>query len=736
MAKYLLVVESPTKVKTLSKFLDKSYIIKATYGHIKDLPENRLGVNIKDGFTPEFVIIKGKSKIVEDIRRASREVDQVLIGSDPDREGEAIAFHVAELIDGGKEIKRVLFHEITKKGVEEGLRSATGLNECKYNAQKARRVLDRLVGYKISPILWEKVSHRLSAGRVQSAALRIICDREEEIEKFVREEYWKIEVILKLESGEQFRAVLDKVEGEKCRISSEEEAERIKGELKNETFVIKSVSVKKKVIDPQPPFITSRMQQEASRLFKFTPKKTMMLAQILYEGVEIGEGKTTGLITYMRTDSVRVSEEAREGARRLIREVFGENYVPPSPRVFKNKSTAQDAHEAIRPTDVYLTPEIVKPYLSGDLYLLYDLIWKRFLASQMAEKVVEAKTVEVIAGKYTFVAKGERTIFDGFSRLYEEEKEEEEKEEFLPDISESQKVELADVVLQKKYTNPPPRFTEASLIKALESNGIGRPSTYATIVSTIQERGYVKKEEGKLKPTPLGRTVNRLLKQFFPLIVDIDFTAKMEERLDLIENGKKNWTQILENFYSVFKNDLRRAEREMKNLKSEERVTDIRCDRCGKEMILKWSKKGDYLICSNRDTCKNRKNVIVDENGQIHVIEGEKKGVCPQCGGVLLEKSGRYGRFIACTNYPECTYTEPYSTGHLCPLPGCEGKLIEKKSQKTRKTFFSCSKYPSCSFVTNRVPTAGPCPECGSPTLFVSGKKTLCLREGCSWRSQ
>lgn len=736
MGKSLLIVESPTKVKTLSKFLDENYVIKATYGHIKDLPESRLGVDVRNGFTPEFVIIKGKSKVVEEIKRASEKVDRILIGSDPDREGEAIAFHVAELIDGNKEIKRVLFQEITKKGVEEGLRSITNLNESKYNAQKARRVLDRLVGYKISPILWEKVSHGLSAGRVQSAALRIICDREEEIEGFVREEYWKVEVVLKLDSRDEFRATLERIDGEKFKISSQEEAEKIKEELKGAHFDIKSVSTKRRSIIPQPPFITSRMQQEASKILKFTPKKTMLLAQRLYEGVELEEGRTTGLITYMRTDSVRISEEAKEDARNLIKKMFGENYVPSSPHVFKNKNTAQDAHEAIRPTDVSLTPEVVKPYLSKDLYLLYELIWKRFLASQMTEKVIETKTVEIVAGRYTFIAKGERTIFDGFSRLYEEETEEDEKRDLLPEIKGSEKVELKEVLLEKKYTNPPPRFTEATLIKTLETNGIGRPSTYATIVSTIQERGYVKKEEGRLKPTPLGRTVNRLLKEFFPVIVDVDFTAKMEERLDLIENGKKNWVKTLEKFYTFFEENLRKAQKEMKNLKKEEKITDIRCDRCGREMILRWSKNGDYLICSDKENCKNRKNVKVDESGGIHVIEEESKGVCPACGGKLVEKSGRYGKFIACSSYPKCKYTEPYSTGYLCPVIECGGKLVEKKSQKTKRRFISCSRYPSCSFVTNREPTKGPCPKCGSPTLFILKEKVTCLREGCNWQSQ
>ncbi|MCX7857408.1 MAG: type I DNA topoisomerase [Deltaproteobacteria bacterium] len=736
MTKFLVIVESPTKVRTLSKFLDDNYIIKATYGHIKDLPENRLGVDVDNGFEPEFIIIKGKHKIVEEIRKSSEKVDRILIGSDPDREGEAIAFHVAEIIDGKKDIRRILFHEITKRGVEEGLKSITELNENKYNAQKARRILDRLVGYKISPILWEKVSHGLSAGRVQSAALRIICDREEEIEKFVREEYWKVDVILTVDSKGEFKASLEKIDGEKIKITSQEEAEKIKEELKKCLFEIKSVSVKRRHIGPQPPFITSRLQQEASKILKFTPKKTMLLAQMLYEGVELEEGTTTGLITYMRTDSVRISNEARESARNLIGRFFGNEYLPSSPRIFKNKSTAQDAHEAIRPTDVNLTPEKVKPYLSKDLYLLYELIWKRFVASQMAEKIVDTRTVEIIAGRYTFSAKGDKTIFDGFAKVYEEETELEEEKGILPDIDGSEKLKLKEVLLEKRYTTPPPRYSEATLIKSLETNGIGRPSTYATIVSTIQERGYVKKEEGKLMPTPLGRTVNRLLKQFFPLIVDVDFTAKMEERLDLIENGKKNWVKTLEKFYSVFQEDIEKAQKEMKNLKKEEKPTDIKCDKCGKDMILKWGKNGEYLVCGDKKNCGRKRNVRIGDDGKIQLVEEEYKGICPECQGKLVEKSGRYGKFIACSNYPTCKYTEPYSTGYLCPVQGCDGKLLERRSKKTRKRFVSCSKYPTCVFITNKEPTQGPCPECGSPTIFTSKGKNFCLREGCSWQSK
>lgn len=735
MEKSLIVVESPTKVKTLSKYLGQGFIIKATYGHIKDLPEKRLGVDIKNGFRPEFVTIKGKGKVIEDIRRASEKVDMVLIGSDPDREGEAIAFHVKEIVDGRKNVKRVLFHEITKKGIEEGLKNITDLNEQKYNAQKARRILDRLVGYKISPILWEKVSHRLSAGRVQSAALRVICDREEEIENFVREEYYKIDAVFTVDSNGKLKATLERIDGKRVRITSEEEALKIKNELQGLQFSVGSVTKRRKEIMPQPPFTTSKMQQEASKVLKFSPQKTMILAQRLYEGVEIESGKTLGLITYMRTDSVRVSDEAREAARNLIREHFGEAYLPHVPNVFKNKKTAQDAHEAIRPTDVFIHPDSVKPYLSKDLYSLYELIWKRFVSSQMTAKIVETTSVIILGGKYEFAAKGEVLIFDGFSKLYEEKQEEAEIEERIPEIDDGSEIGLEEVIVEKKYTNPPPRYTEASLIKTLETNGIGRPSTYATIVSTIQERGYVKKEDGKLIPTPLGRTVNRLLKQFFPLIVDIDFTAKMEDNLDQIENGKKNWVKTLESFYTAFERELQIAKREMRNLKYEETPTDINCDRCGKRMLLRWSKKGHYLICEDKNGCGNRREAKVDSSGGIHLIEREIKGKCPLCSGDLIEKRGKYGRFVACSNFPSCKYTEPVSTGYPCPKENCGGKLVERVSRKKRRKFLSCSNYPDCNFVTSYEPKDGPCPNCNSPTLFVRRGRTFCLREGCNWRS-
>ncbi|WP_028893704.1 type I DNA topoisomerase [Syntrophorhabdus aromaticivorans] len=734
MGKSLLVVESPTKMKTLSKFLGKEFVIKATYGHIKDLPKSKLGVDIEKGFTPQLMTVKGKSKVVDELKKVSKDVEEILIGSDPDREGEAIAFHVADIVGKKKQVKRVLFHEITKKGVRDALKSPTILDEAKYDAQKARRILDRLVGYKISPLLWEKVSYGLSAGRVQSVALRLVCDREEEIEGFTKEEYWVVDVDLELQSGDAFKATLEKKGDEKIRIATQDEAETIKKEIEGKDLTIKKIEIKERHVPPQPAFITSRLQQEASRKLKFSPKMTMMLAQRLYEGVDVGEDGITGLITYMRTDSVRVSGEAIKDARQFINENFGKPYLPKTPHVFKNRKTAQDAHEAIRPTYVNLTPERLKPVLEKELFALYDLIWKRFIASQMAHEKLKTKTVDVESGEYLFVARGSEVTFDGFTRIYQEEREDEEAGTYLPPMKEGEKVRLNDTILNQRFTMPPPRYNEASLIRTLETKGIGRPSTYATIVSTVQDRDYAKKDKGRLVPTSLGVMVNKLLKEFFPLIVDVDFTAKMEDRLDLIEDGKKSWVKSLGKFYEVFQEALSAAQQGMKSLKKEEKETDIVCDLCGMKMLMRWGKNGEYIVCSGKPACKNKKNVRVESDGIIKVIEAEIKGICERCGGNLIEKRGRFGRFLACSNYPDCKYTAPYHLGFVCPEDGCTGKLVEKTSKKKKK-FTSCSRYPDCSFATNAEPVEGPCPSCGAPTLFSYRKKTSCLRKDCGWTS-
>lgn len=748
MGKSLLIVESPTKMKTLSKYLGKDFVIKATYGHIKDLPKSKLGVDVEEGFKPHFHILKGKSKVVDEIKKAGKEAEKILIGSDPDREGEAIAFHVAEVIGKHDCIERVLFHEITKKGVLDAMRSPIKLDPAKYNAQKARRILDRLVGYKISPLLWERVSYGLSAGRVQSVALRLVCDREAEIEGFVRDEYWVVDVVLELPSGETITATLerrtpesvpeelsDRKGADKLRITSGDDAAAIKAYIAGREFIVTKVELKEKNMSPQPAFITSRLQQEASRMLRFSPKRTMMLAQRLYEGIDIGEEGPVGLITYMRTDSVRVSMEAIAEAREFIKNGYPERYLPEKPNFYRNRKTAQDAHEAIRPTSVLFTPEKVKPYLDKELFALYDLIWKRFVSSQMTQKRVQTKTVDVTAGDYIFVARGTNVLFDGFTRIYEEVGEDDEAVATLPDVKKGQKMLLKETVMEQRFTNPPPRFSEASLIRTLEGKGIGRPSTYATIVSTVQDRDYVAKEKGRLMPTPLGRTVNRLLAEFFPTVLDVGFTARMEVRLDEIEDGKKDWIKSLEKFNSSFEGELKSAQEQMKSLKKEEKETDIECDKCGKTMLLRWGKSGEYLVCSGRPECKNKKNVRVEADGKVTIVESEARGICPKCEGKLVEKKGRFGRFLACSNYPECKHTQAFSLGFPCPMEGCPGKLVEKTSKKKKK-FISCSEYPKCSFATNWEPVEGECPSCGALILFSFRKNLFCLRKDCGWKSQ
>ncbi len=733
MTKSLLVVESPTKMKTLSKFLGKDFTIRATYGHIKDLPKSKMGVDVDHGFTPQFAVVKSKAKIVAEIRKASKEADNIYIGSDPDREGEAIAFHVAEVIGRDTPVKRVLFNEITKKAVLEAIASPSNLDESKYDAQKARRILDRLVGYEISPLLWERVKYGLSAGRVQSVALKLVCEREDEIDAFVKEEYWNIEAELTLISGEKIKAKLEKVDGKKARIRTKEEAEKIRSDVSGKPFIVAGVEEKERFASPYPPFKTSTLQQDASSRLRFSPKKTMLLAQKLFEGVEISKATTTGLITYMRTDSVRISNEARDEARKLIEAQFGAAYVPGKPNMYSNSKSAQDAHEGIRPTNVKLTPEKLKSHLDKDMFALYELIWRRFVASQMARERLHVRVAEITANACTFVARGSKVVFDGFTKVFEVEKGEDERT-YLPDMKKGEMLELAHLDASQHFTSPPPRYSEASLIKTLEAKGIGRPSTYASIVSTIQERDYVHKEKGSLAPVPLGRTVNRLLTEFFPKVIDVDFTARMEEGLDRIEEEENNWVTSLSEFYGVLREEMGSAKTKMKNLKQEEKETSIICDKCGKHMILRWGKNGEYLVCSGRPACKNKKNVVVDKDGNISIVEETTYGPCPQCGGTLVEKSGRFGRFIACGNYPDCKYTRPFTMGLHCPQEGCQGELVERTSKK-RKKFYGCSRYPDCAFATSLQPKEGECPVCKAPVLFGYKEKSSCLRKDCGWKS-
>lgn len=690
--KKLVIVESPAKAKTIKRFLGDEFQVIASYGHIKDLPKSRLGVKIEEGFEPEYQVIPSKKKQVKEIKETAKEAEEIFLASDPDREGEAIAWHIAEEIrDNGHPVKRAVFHEITEKGVKEGINNPRELDENLYNAQKARRVLDRLVGYRLSPFLWEKVKRGISAGRVQSVALRFIVEREREIESFVPEEYWTIEAFFE-KGGKRFVAELKTKE--KHEISTKEEAERIIEEVKGKKFVVVKVMKKERKVNPPPPYITSTLQQEAFRKAGFTAERTMRIAQRLYEGLEVGPHGRLGLVTYIRTDSVRVAEEAIRSAREFIVREFGDSYLPESPRIYKNREQAQDAHEAIRPTNVNLTPEGIKEYLSRDDFKLYNLIWRRFIASQMNPAVYEGSSAELRCGDYIFRASGSRMLFDGFTRIYEVEREEAQE---LPPLEEGEVLDAVEIKPVQHWTKPPPRFNESSLIKELEEKGIGRPSTYATIISTIKKRGYVKVEEGRFYPTELGKLVCGLLVSNFPEIMDESFTARMERELDLVERGEMGWKGTVRAFNSLLEEYLAKAEK-VESLKGKGIKTELTCPRCGKELVIKMGRNGEFLSCSNYPSCDFSSNFKRDENGKIILLTEEKaEGMCPLCGSPLSVKYSKKGaRFIACASYPNCKWTSPYKTGERCPL--CGGELVEKVS-KRGKVFTGCEKYPECRYV-------------------------------------
>lgn len=745
MAKSLLIVESPTKAKTLNRYLGESFVVRASKGHIKDLPENRLGVDVGKNFKASYVIIPGKEKIVRELRKAAESADRIFLGPDPDREGEAIAWHISEEISRNgkgkkKEIFRVLFYELTRKGIEEALAHPTELNRNLYEAQQARRILDRLVGYLISPILWQKIRRGLSAGRVQSVALRLVCEREREIQQFVPTEYWTVEALFEKDGQEpRISARLIRHEGKKVDISSAEEARAIADFLRSlDDYAVSKVEQKKQRRNPPPPFITSTLQQEASRKLGFSPKKTMVIAQQLYEGVELpGEG-SVGLITYMRTDSTRISEEAVAAARQYILDFWGKEYLPGRPREFKAGLGAQDAHEAIRPTDVFRIPEAVKPYLTKDQYALYELIWKRFVACQMKHAEVLRSSVDIASQSHPgsiFRATGSVITFPGFMALYVEEKDDEEDHSnLLPPLSEGDSLKLLNLEEKQHFTQPPPRYTEANLVKELEQNGVGRPSTYATIVSTIQERGYVVKEGKVLKPTELGFVVNDALVQHFPEIVDVAFTAEMEAKLDRIEQGTYSALSLLKEFYSRFKPMLDEAKEKMENLRKVGIPSGIECPKCGDHLVIRLGHNGSsFLSCHS---CGFKSDYERDEKGNIRIVEPERiEKTCEKCGRPMEIKHGRFGAFLACTGYPECKNTQPLTLGIKCPAEGCDGELVERRSKKG-KIFYGCSRYPECRTLFYAKPLPRSCPKCGYPfTLLKAAKKgvpkLVCPNEDC-----
>ncbi len=740
MGKSLLIVESPTKVDTLKKIVGKNFIIKASVGHIKDLPKKDLGVDVDNDFAPKYITIRGKGKILSALKAAAKKVDDVYLAPDPDREGEAIAFHilneVAPLVKG--KIYRVMFNEITKKGVQDALNNPTELNTNRVNAQQARRILDRLVGYKISPLLWKKIHRGLSAGRVQSVALRMICEREQEIKDFKQEEYWSITADLEGSKEPSFSAKLHKVGEDKAEIANQEQAEKLVGLTQGKDFTLNDVVKKERKRNPVAPFITSSLQQEASRKLGFSPKKTMMLAQRLYEGVNFEDKGNVGLITYMRTDATRLADEAVEAIRGYIEEKFGKDYLPAKPNVYKSKKSAQEAHEAIRPTDVTIEPKSLKPKLEKDLYRLYNLIWARAVSCQMVPAKLDTTTFDIKCGDLMFRANGSVIKFHGFMKVYVEEAEEvtqgkESKDDadskgkpgdkVLPDISKGELLKLLKIDPEQHFTQPPPRFSEAMLVKELEARGIGRPSTYASITSVIKDRDYVRNEEKRLSPTELGEMVSEMLVENFPDILTEKFTAELEGNLDLIEEGKVEWVDTLRNFYGPFEKNLIEAEKKMKDVKSQVEETDEVCEKCDQPMIIKWGRFGKFMACSGYPDCKNTREVKKPGQEEEEAPQ-EAEGECDKCGTSLVLKMGRFGKFLACSNYPECKFTKPLSLGLDCPEEACKGYVTSRRSKKGR-TFYGCSAYPDCSFVSWDKPVPEPCPEkdCDSTYMVEKWKK-------------
>jgi DNA topoisomerase-1 len=775
MPKALVIVESPVKAKTINKYLGKQYIVKASLGHIKDLPKKDLAVDVEHGFEPRYEIIEGKRKLLGELRQAAKGVESIYLAADPDREGEAICFHLQEELQGkkggGPRIYRVMFNEITKNAIQKAFQNPGMVDEKLVDAQQARRVLDRLVGYKISPLLWDKVRRGLSAGRVQTVALRVIVERESEIAAFLKNEYWTIDADLGARKPPLLNAHLIKKDDQTPELGSQEVTDRVVAQLDGADYIVKSVGTREKRRNPVAPFITSTLQQESSRKLRFSVKRTMILAQRLYEGIELGKEGAVGLITYMRTDSTRISEDALQEARAYIAVKFGAEFLPESANIYKSKKEAQDAHEAIRPTSMEYSPDDVAKYLAEDELKLYRLIWNRFVACQMAPAVFDQTTIDISArGKdasdYLFRATGSVLKFGGFLRVYEEGKdqvdeEDEETKHRLPAVAEGEHLKFRHLLPEQHFTEPPPRYNEATLVKKLEADGVGRPSTYASILSTIQEREYVKKEGGRFYPTELGRVVTGLLLENFDDIFDIQYTARMEEELDEIEAGKIPWREAIGEFYERFDKDLKHAEEHMTDIKRMERPTGLTCEKCGKDLVIKWGRHGSFIACTGYPDCTYTRELTVDlpdvdkvdlsEQGDEEYcgrpmvlkkgrfgtffactgypdckttkpIGGTQKKPdvqldekCPQCGSNMVLKTGRFGEFTACGNYPTCKHVKQKTIGMKCPECN-EGEVVERRS-KRGKTFYGCNRWPDCNFVTWGKPVEEKCPECGGPYM-------------------
>ncbi len=720
MSKFLVIVESPSKAKTIGKYLGKEFVVEATVGHIKNLPKSKLGVDIDQDFLPTYETIKGKDEVIARLKERAAQSGSIYIATDPDREGEAIASDIAEEIkEKGKEIYRVMFHEITPSGIEEAMKNPSSIDEHLVASQRARRVMDRIVGYKISPFLWKTVYYGLSAGRVQSVALRLICEREEGIKKFVPEEYWSITGEFKAQANETFLAKLFRYKGEEPKITNEQTANNIVDESRRESYSIKDVQKKVVKRNPLAPFITSTLQQEAASRLGFGAKRTMVLAQKLYEGIEIGEQGSVGLITYMRTDSTRLSNDAVLAVRKYIYENYGAEYIPKEARTYKKVKASQDAHEAIRPTSIANTPKAVKKYLDKDVYALYELIWNRFVSCQMSSATFDQLTVDVGGGDFLFRATGTVPKFRGFLQVYDDLHEknggldDEDPTSKIPiDLRVGERATLLNVIPRQHFTKPPGRYTESSLVKDLETLGIGRPSTYAMIVSTIIDRKYVEEKERKLYALALGMEVNRLLTKSFPEIFNVEFTAKMEEELDTIASGKRAYKKVLNDFYSPFSRALTHIEKSTKEIKkSLQEVTDEKCELCGRPMVIKWGRNGRFMACSGYPECKSTKPLLEDQEKHQH-LAGMK---CELCGGDMLVRGSRFGTFLGCSNYPKCRNTKSITMGIKCPK--CkEGELVERKT-KRKKNFYGCSRYPDCDFASWDKPVDQKCDTCGSPYI-------------------
>ncbi len=729
----LVIVESPSKAKNIGKYLGKTYTVVACNGHVRDLPKSQLGVDIENDFEPKYISIRGKADLIKNLKKQAKAADKVFLAADPDREGEAISWHLAKLLDlNENDLNRVTFNEITKNAVKEGIKQPRTIDINLVDAQQARRVLDRIVGYKLSPFLWKKVRPGLSAGRVQSVTVRLIIDRENEIRAFIPEEYWTVEANLKNASGEEFTAKFYGDKNGKSELKSKEETDKVLKGLNNAEYIVGEVKKSTKTRNPAPPFTTSTLQQEASRKLNFQAKKTMATAQTLYEGVDIKGHGTTGLITYMRTDSLRISFEAANAARGFIAANYGENYLPENIRFFKTKNAAQDAHEAIRPTDLSLSPKDIKANLTNDQYKLYKLIWDRFIACQMKAAVYDVTQAEINANDYVFTASGSTVKFKGFTAVYEEGRDEKHNEEGkLPSLEKGETLEFIGINGDQHFTQPPARYTEASLIKALEENGIGRPSTYAPTISTVLQRDYIKRDGKSLCPTPLGEATDGLMREHFANIVDVKFTANMEEDLDKVAEGEKKWKIAIADFYSVFSTLLTSAEETMgdTHIKVEDEVTDILCEKCGANMVIKSGRFGKFLACPNYPACKNTRPVNEKKPPEL----SEEK--CELCGKPMAIKQGRYGKFLACTGYPECKNTKQITKESAGKCPKC-GKGLTQRYTKRGKAYYGCTGYPACDFLTWNEPLNENCPNCGSTLLkkrVKGGEKIICSKEGCNY---